>query len=162
MLRSADAQGVDVFRVGGDQFELRVNQKIFDEPFEPLAGLVDFLAHFGDLGRLERGGGVRRAVRRWTMMPLSGVRISCGSIRLMLSRRWASLRSASSRTVCAFLQARVHGGVKCVGRERLGQIIVRAQFHAVPHAGVVGQAGHQDERDGGGGGASLRNEDSVR
>ncbi len=46
-----------------------------------------------------------------------------------------------------FFQARVHGGVKRVGRERLGQIIVRAQFHAVPHARAVGQAGHQNKRN---------------
>ena len=57
MFRLPDAQGVDIFRVGGDQLELRVNQKVFDEPFQPLAGLVDFLAHFGNFGRLERGGG---------------------------------------------------------------------------------------------------------
>ena len=138
------------FGIGGDQFELRVNQKIFDEPFEPLAGFVDFLPDFGDFARLERGGGMREqfgvgqdAVERRAHF----VRHHQADVVAQMGEFAFGLVADGLR----LFEPRVHGGVKRVGRERFGQVIVRAQFHAVPHAGVVGQAGHQDERDGGGG-----------
>ncbi len=145
----ADPQGVDIFRVGGDQFQLRVDQKIFDQPFQALAGLENFLAHLGDFARLEGGGG-------------SGEQFGVGDDAV--ERRAHLVRHHQADVVAqmgelalglvadglGFFQARLHGGVKHFGRERLGQVIIRAQFHAVPHAGVVRHAGHQDERDGGG------------
>ena len=150
LLGFPNAQSADIFRVGGNQFELRVNQKIFNQPFEPLAGLVDFLAHFGDLVRVKGGGG-------------GGQQFGVGNDAV--ERRAHFVRHHEADVVAqagelAFglvahglrlFEARIHGGVKRVGRERLGQVIVRAEFHAVPHAGIVGQAGHQNERDGGGG-----------
>jgi hypothetical protein len=49
------------------------------------------------------------------------------------------------------LQAGFDGAIKPVEREGLGQVIICSQFHAVAHAGVVRQSGHQDEGNGRGG-----------
>ena len=82
-------------------------------------------------------------------MPFSGVRNSCGSIRLMLSRKSASFFSGFLPDGLGFFQARFDRCIKGIDRKWLGQVIIRAQFHAVAHSGAVRQAGHQDERDGG-------------
>ena len=44
-------------------------------------------------------------------------------------------------------EPRFHGGVKLINLERLRQIIIRAERHALPHPSRVGQTRHQDERD---------------
>ena len=64
MLGPAHAEGVDVFGIGGHQFELRVNEEIFDEPRQPLAGEADILG-FGARQRVggERGTGSEQAER---------------------------------------------------------------------------------------------------
>jgi len=129
---------------------LRVNQKIFNQPFEPLAGLVDFLAHLGNLARLERGGGGgqefgvgNNAVKRRAHF----MRHDEADVVAQAGQRAFGLVAHGLR----LLEARVHGSVKRVGGERFRQVIVGAEFHAVPHPDVVGEAGHQNERDGGGG-----------
>ena len=56
MLRLANTEGVNILEIAGNQFELCINQKVFNEPFKLFAGLVDGLPHFYDFLRLERGG----------------------------------------------------------------------------------------------------------
>ena len=46
-----------------------------------------------------------------------------------------------------FAQPRIHRRVEVFNGERLGQVIVRSQFHSVPHARIVRQARHQNERN---------------
>ena len=53
------------------------------------------------------------------------------------------------------LEPRLDRGIKHFDGERFRQVIVRAQLHAVAHAGIVRQARHQDERDRGGGGVAA-------
>ena len=148
MVRAADAQGVDVFRVGGDEFELRVDQKVFDEPFQAFAGLMDDMAHLGNFGGFEfRGvGGENFAVGQ------NAVERRAQFVRQHQADVVAQMGELAFGFVAhglGLLQARVHGGVKRVGGEGFRQVIIGAQFHAVPHTRVVGQPGHQDERDGG-------------
>ena len=47
-------------------------------------------------------------------------------------------------------QPRFHRRIESIDGKRFGQIIVGAQLHAVAHAGIIGQAGHQNERNGSG------------
>ena len=103
------AQGVDAVPIRGDNFQPGVKQKIFDEPFEPFAGLADFLPHFGNVRRLQRvGGGGEHfgvgddAVERRAHL----VRQHQGNMRAQRGKFLLGVFADGPH----FAQARVHGG----------------------------------------------------
>ena len=50
-----------------------------------------------------------------------------------------------------FFEARIDGRQQLGHGKGLGKVIVSAQLHSLPHAGWIGHAGHQNDRDGSGG-----------
>jgi len=145
---SGETQGVDVLRVGGNQFKLRVNQKVFDEPFQPLAGLVNDMAHFSNFGGFEFGG-------------VGGENFAVGENAVerraqLVRQHQADVVTQMSELALGFIahglgffQARIHGGVKPIGGERFRQVIVGSQSMPCRMPALSARAGHQDERNGG-------------
>ena len=65
-----------------------------------------------------------------------------------LAAQQGEFRSASCADGLGLAQAGMHGGVKFIHFERLGQIIVRPQIHAMAHAVRIGQTGHENKWNG--------------
>jgi hypothetical protein len=135
-------------RVTGDDFELGVDEEVFDELFQPLGGLVDVLADFGDGVLIERsvGGGQQfRIGKDAAERRAHFVRQGHGNLAAEQGEFFFGLLADGARLP----QPGVHGGVEIFHLERLGQVVVGPQFHAAPHAGGIGHARHQNERNGG-------------
>src|ERR1043166_6269414 len=145
------SQSGEFLGIGAQQFELRIDQKVLDQALETLARIMNDLSHFGHFAG-GQGGGVggedfavgQDAVERGAQL----VRQHQADIVAQIGQ--FLLRLLPHRL--HLLQPCLYRGIERVNREWFRQIIIGAQFHAVPHPGIVRQPGHQDKRDRGGGG----------
>ena len=147
--RLAFAQRV---QLGGlQQFNLGEDQKIFYQPMQSFGRIANRFRHRDDLIRLQVGVIVDEDVRETQNAVERGqqfVRERQADVGPQI--RQFPLRQFTDGLM--FFEPGVDRREQLRDGEGLGEIIVCAEFHPLPHAGGISLAGHQDDWYGSGGG----------